>query len=74
MFKRPIDPGEFQNGQRVAGRVRQRIVAVDGRDRDKVEMPGREQDGHGIVVTGIAVDQDFCLLCHLTRHPCVSSI
>ena len=71
---RHVDPGEFQDRERIAGGVGKRIVAVDGRDRDKVEMSGREQDGHRIVMTGIAVDQDFCLLCHRTRRPCVSSI
>jgi hypothetical protein len=36
---------------------------MHGRDTDEIEMPRRKQQRHGIVVTGVAVNQDFPL-CH----------
>jgi hypothetical protein len=36
---------------------------MHGRDTEKIEIPCREQQRDGIVVAGIAVDQDFPL-CH----------
>ena len=37
---------------------------MNGRDRQQLQMPGREQDRHRIVVTGIAVDQNLRFFCH----------
>ena len=59
--QRHVDPGELQHGKAVARSVLERVVAVDGRDTHEVEMSRREENGHRIVVSGIAIDQDLGL-------------
>jgi hypothetical protein len=61
--QRHLDATQLEHGQRVARGVLEVVVAMHGRDTDEIEMPRRKQQRHGIVVTGVAVNQDFPL-CH----------
>ena len=45
--------------QRIAGDVGQVAVAAHRSDPQDLQMPGRQHDGKGVVVAGIAVENDF---------------
>ena len=51
-----LTPSPYQ----VARRLVKRLVAGDGRDADELDLRGRdrEEDGHRVVVAGVAVDDD----------------
>src|SRR5262245_24960409 len=59
--QRHLDATQLEHSQRVARGVLEAIVAIDRRNTDEIEMPRREQQRNRIVVTGIAVDQEFLL-------------
>ena len=54
--------GEFDDLQRVAGVLHQADVAGDRDDAEDVEILGRgerEEDGDGVVLAGVGVDDDL---------------
>ncbi len=60
-YTRPGLAGQFANLQRIRLRLRQRHVAGDRGDRQNFEFIARQrqQDGDGIVLAEIAVDDDL---------------
>jgi hypothetical protein len=52
--------GQLEDADGVRRRLRQRLVARDGRDPEQLELGAREreQDRDRVVVTGVAVEQD----------------
>ncbi len=54
---RHVQPRQRADRQRIARGVLQRCVAMDCRDRDQIKMPGGIEDGHRVIMAGIAVDQ-----------------
>ncbi len=53
-----VDAEQVAHHQRVVGRPFQRRVAGDRRDADQVGVAGRGDDGDGVVVARVAVEQD----------------
>ena len=49
---------EFEHGQRVGRRQSDVDVATDGRDADQIGVGEGQGDGDGVVLPGIAVEQD----------------
>src|SRR2546429_693215 len=58
------EPGEFHDLQRVGGDLVDALVSRDGGDAQHVETLRRQQNRHGVVVAGIAIEDH--LLCHIT--------
>ena len=52
-----VDARELCGDDRVAGRVLEGRVARDGRDADKLAVPGRSEDREHVVVARIAIQE-----------------
>jgi hypothetical protein len=62
-----VHPGQFHQPARVGGGQFQRHVAGDAGDAANVQLAGRghrQQQGDGIVLAGIAIDDDGAR-CHM---------
>ena len=54
-----VDAGQVAGDERVPGGVLERRVPGDRRDRHQVGVARRGEDGHDVVVAGIAVEEDL---------------
>jgi len=59
--QRYIEPSQLEDGQSVASGVLQCVVVVHGGHAKELKMPGRKENGHGVIVAGITVDEDLRL-------------
>jgi hypothetical protein len=53
-----VDAAQGEDGERVVGHALQRVVAVHGGEAEQVEMARGVKDRDGVVVAGVAIDQD----------------
>ncbi len=68
--------GKFHDFEGVGGYLSDTLVAPHGGDAQYIQMFGRQQNGQGIVVSGITIDNDFShdiLPWAMVVKPCASA-